>query len=178
MVKYQDAIIAAVLLGFAGFYAYEVSKISGEDFQRAAGIVYYPLLLTVSLGVASLLLLVKSLTRPEATSELGGEGETDEGSTMGSDEAKESESEGQTETGLPVRTLTGRTLPVLLGIVILAAYVLALSVVGFIAATPVMLVALLLAYGVRNWKVIASLAIGIMVVVYVIFYYLLNMQLP
>lgn len=178
MLKYQDAIIALVLLGFAGFFAYEISKISGEDFQRAQGIVYYPLLLTVSLCVTSLLLLVKSLARPEGTGELGGEGETDEGPTTGSNEVEESEREGQTETGSPVRTLASRTLPVLLGIAILAAYILALDAVGFIAATPVMLVALLLAYGVRNWKVIISISIGTMVVIYVIFYYLLNMQLP
>lgn len=176
MLKYQDAIIAVVLLGFAGLFAYEISNISAENFQRAPGIVYYPLLLTVSLSVASLLLLVKSLARPEGTG--AGEAETDEGPTMGGNEANESEPEGQSEAGSPVRTLASRTLPVLLGVVILVAYILALTMVGFIFATPVMLVALLLAYGVRNWKMIASLSIGTMVVIYAIFYYLLNMQLP
>jgi hypothetical protein len=160
MSKYQDTIIAVLLVGFAGFVAYEASRIPGEFFQRAEGIVYYPLLLSVSLAAASLLLLVKSLVRPGAATEAG------------------NEPRGDAEREPATRPFTTRILPVLLGVAILAAYVVALALVGFIVSTPVMLVALLLAYGVRDWKIIASLSIGTTAVIFLIFYYALKVQLP
>ncbi len=186
MSKYQDAIIAVLLIGLAGFFVYETSKISEESFQRAAGIVYYPLLLSISLAVASLLLLVKSLMRSRGTGEAEGEDEVtlrdeDElGSRPGSGKEvePEKESEADTDRGPAARALTGRVLPILLGVAILAAYILALGVLGFIVSTPVMLVALLLAYGVRGWKAIASLSIGATAVIYLVFYYMLGIQLP
>lgn len=186
MSKYQDTIIAVLLVGFAGFFAYETSKISEEAFRRASGIVYYPLLLSVSLAVASLLLLVKSLMRPRGAGEAEGEDEVplrDEDELgikpgSGNEAEPEKESEADTERGAAAHTLTGRVLPVLLGVAILAVYILALAFLGFIVSTPVMLVALLLAYGVRNWKVIASLSIGVTAVIYLVFYYMLGIQLP
>jgi hypothetical protein len=184
MSKYQDTIIAALLVGFAGFVAYEASRIPGEFFQRAEGIVYYPLLLSVSLAVASLILLVRSLVRPGGATEVGENEEIalrrERGTGPGSEAEAEpgKESEGDTERELPARSFTARVLPVLLGIIILAAYVVALAMVGFIFSTPVMLVALLLAYGIRDWKIIASLSIGTTAVMFLIFYYALKVQLP
>jgi hypothetical protein len=183
MSKYQDTIIAVLLVGFAGFVAYEASRIPEEFFQRAEGIVYYPLLFSASLAVASLLLLVRSLVRPGGATEAGEEEiplerEDQPGSRPGSEAEAEKESEGDGEREPAARSFTARVLPVLLGIAILAAYVVALSMVGFIVSTPVMVVALLLAYGVRDWKIIASLSIGTTAVMYLIFYYGLKVQLP
>lgn len=173
MSKYQDTIIAVLLIGFAGFFAYETSKIPEELFRRSSGIVYYPLLLSVSLAAASLLLLVKSLVRP------GGASEGELGSRSGDGREAESEkAEGDADREPATRTFAAGVLPVLLGVAILAAYVVALAMVGFIISTPVMLVALLLAYGIRNWKVIASLSVGTTAVSYLVFYYLLAIQLP
>ena len=186
MSKYQDTIIAVLLIGFAGFLAYETSKISEDAFRRNPGIVYYPLLLSVSLAAASLLLLIKSLVRPGGANQAEGEeggipvSEEEWGSRPGDGREAESEkaSERDADREPATRTFAARTLPILLGIAILAAYVVGLSMVGFIVSTPIMLVALLLAYGVRDWKVIASLSIGITAVIYLIFYYLLGIQLP
>ncbi len=182
MSKYQDTIIAVLLVGFAGFVAYEANRIPEEFFQRAEGIVYYPLLLSVSLAVASLLLLVRSLVRPGvATGEdttLGREREQGSGPGSEAEAEPEAEPEGGKEPEAAVRSVTARILPVFLGVAILAAYVVALAMVGFIVSTPVMLVALLLAYGVRDWKIIASLSIGTTAVIFLIFYYALKIQLP
>lgn len=180
MSKYQDTIIAVLLVGLAGFFAYETSKISEDAFRRAQGIVYYPLLLSVSLAGASLLLLVKSLVRPGGAGEAQGENEValrDE-DELGGTPGSGNEGEPEKERGAASRALTGRVLPVLLGVAILVVYILALAFSGFIVSTPVMLVALLLAYGVRNWKVIASLSIGVTAVLYLVFYYMLGIQLP
>ena len=180
MPKYQDTIIAALLVGFAGFVAYEASRIPGEFFQRAEGIVYYPLLLSVSLAVASLLLLVRSLVRPGRAPESGENEEITlrRERAQGSRPGSEAEAEPEGDTERPARSFTARVLPVVLGVVILAAYVVALAMVGFIVSTPVMLVALLLAYGIRDWKIIASLSIGTTAVMFLIFYYALKVQLP
>lgn len=174
MAKYQDAIIAVVLIGLAGFVVYETMNISAQYSQRASGMVYYPLLLSALFAAASLLLLVKSLVRPGGASEAEGEG----GPGSGAEAESNRELGGDTAREPAVRTFAARVLPVLLGIAILATYVLALAILGFVASTPVMLVALLLAYGVRNWKVIASLAVGTTAVIYLIFYYILAIQLP
>lgn len=174
MARYQDTIIAVLLVGFAGFFAYETSKISEEAFRRASGIVYYPLLLSVSLALTALLLMVKSLLRPREA------GEDELGSQPGS--GQEVEAEKESEAGADheaaAHTSAGSVLPVLLGVAILVAYVLSLAFLGFIVSTPVMLAALLLAYGVRSWKMIASLSIGATAVVYLVFYYVLGIQLP
>ncbi len=174
MAKYQDAIIAVVLIGLAGFVVYETMNISAQYSQRASGMVYYPLLLSALFAAASLLLLVKSLVRPRGASEAEGEG----GPGSGAEAESNRELGGDTAREPAVRTFAARVLPVLLGIAILATYVLALAILGFVASTPVMLVALLLAYGVRNWKVIASLSVGTTAVIYLIFYYILAIQLP
>ena len=186
MSKYQDTIIAVLLVGFAGFVAYEVSRIPGEFFQRAEGIVYYPLLLSVSLAVASLLLLIKSLVRPGGATEAGNEEELalERGEQLGSRSGDEKEAEpekeykGDREREPAARSFTASVLPILLGVAILTGYVVALPMVGFIVSTPVMLVALLLAYGVRDWKIIASLSVGTTAVMFLIFYYVLKVQLP
>lgn len=186
MSKYQDTIIAVLLIGFACFFAYETSQIAGQNFQRAPGMVYYPLLLIVSLAATSLLLLVKSLVRPRGATEVKSEEELSRGSKeeeLGratSEEGVEPEtaSEGATEQEPAAHTISARVLPVLLGVAILATYIFVLAIFGFIISTPVMLVALLLAYGVRDWKVITSLSIGTTAVIYLIFYYLLALQLP
>ena len=186
MSKYQETIIAVLLVGFAGFVAYEAGRIPGEFFQRAEGIVYYPLLLSGSLAVASLLLLVRTLVRPGGATEAGNEEELaperGEWSGRRSGDEKEAEPEkeykGERESEPAARSFTARVLPVLLGIAILVAYAAALTMVGFIVSTPVMLVALLLAYGVRDWKILASLSVGTTAVMFLIFYYALKVQLP
>lgn len=178
MSKYQDTIIAALLVGFACFVAYEASRIPGEFFQRAEGIVYYPLLLSVSLAVASLILLVRSLVRPGGATGVGENEEIALRRERGSRPDSEAEAEPEGDTERPARSFTARVLPVVLGVAILAAYVVALAMVGFIVSTPVMLVALLLAYGIRDWKIIASLSIGTTAVMFLIFYYALKVQLP
>jgi hypothetical protein len=185
MSRYQDAIIAVLLMGFAGFVAYEASRIPEEYFQRAEGIVYYPLLLSVSLAVASLLLLVRGLMRPRGATRAGNEeelaldrGEQSRARPGDETEAESEELKGDVEGGPAARSFTARVLPVLLGIAILAAYAVALTMVGFIVSTPVMLTALLLAYRVRDWKIIASLSIGTTAVIFLIFYYALKVQLP
>lgn len=185
MSRYQDTIIAALLIGLAGLFAYETSRIAAENFQRAPGMVYYPLLLSGSLAAASLVLFVRSLARrgkaDQERKEQKNEGEatTSQGETAPAQESEtreDIEGDGEDEQGSYTRGQ--RILPVLLGVAILAGYALALAVVGFILSTPVMLVALLLAYGVRSWKVIAFLSVGVTAVIYLSFYYLLSIQLP
>lgn len=171
MSKYQDAVIAVILIGIAGLLAYETMNISARYFQRASGMVYYPLLISASITVASLLLLIKNLVGSESAS---GEGEKDPRGGAETELDKESDPEGDPAS----RTFAARVLPIFLGIVILVVYVLALPILGFIISTVVMLVALLLAYGVRSWKMISALSVGTTAIVYLSFYYLLAIQLP
>lgn len=182
MSKYQDAIIAVLLIGLAGFFAYETSRISTEYFQRAPGIAYYPLLLSVSLAAASFLLLIRILMRPSRANETPGESRDREGDVIkdweGAVAGQEGSPENIAEDRPSSKSSINRALPVALGVVILAAYVLALGLFGFVFSTPVMLAALLLAYGVRNWKIIASLSVGTTLLIYFSFYYGLMIQLP
>lgn len=172
MSKYRDAVIAVILIGIAGLLAYETMNISAQYFQRASGMVYYPLLISVSIAVASLLLLIKNLVGSEGASGTGGE--KDPGGGKETELDKESDPEGDSAS----RTFAARVLPIFLGIMILVVYVLVLPILGFIISTVVMLVALLLAYGVRNWKMISALSVGTTAIVYLSFYYLLAIQLP
>lgn len=159
---WRDALAALVTIGFAALFAYAISMIPGEDFRRAEGIVYYPLLVCGLLLTASIALLVKSLMarqgNPEQVSEGSGEisGEADESAQGAS-------------TGF---------LRLLLGVAILAAYMAGLAMVGFILSTPVLVAALLLAYGVRDWKALLLLPLCTTGAVYLIFYYMLAVQLP
>lgn len=186
MSRYRDTIIAALLVVIVALFAYEISRISVGNFQRAPGMIYYPLLLSASLAAASLVLLIRSLVRPGKYGQAR-KRETEEGAVASQKEKTASEPEGEPEADVTEEdgeseqkpwTRRQRILPVLLGVAILSGYVVALALVGFVLSTPVMLVGLLLAYGVRSWKAIASLSVGITAVIYLSFYYLLSIQLP
>lgn len=181
MSRYHDAIIAAVLLGVAGVFTYEISNISAEHFRRAPGIVYYPLLLSAALALASLVLFARDLLPSGRENRVVApqQNEEAEGDHYGGD-AVALDNEFEEDTGVEgnARSRASTILPVLLGVFILIAYVLMLPVAGFIVSTPVMLVALLAAYGVRNWKVIVVLPTATTAIIYLAFYYMLRLQLP
>ncbi|WP_165874346.1 tripartite tricarboxylate transporter TctB family protein [Rubrobacter taiwanensis] len=173
--KYQDAIIAVLLLGFAGLFAYQAGQLPQEHVQRAPGMAIYPLLVAVAIGIASFVLLVRSLIKAEdAGSEEKQEPEVDleEGVTS----RNESEEDRSAEAGK--QRLAPHILFPIVGIAILVSYGWALEAVGYLVATPALLALLLLAYGVRSWKVIVGLSAGATAVIYLVFYYLLLIRLP
>lgn len=180
MSRYHDAIIAAVLLGLAGVFTYEISNISAEHFRRAPGIVYYPLLISAALALASLVLFARDLLPSGRENRVAApqQNEEAEGDHFGGEASADNELEKDTRLEGNARSRASTILPVLLGVFILIAYVLLLPVAGFIVSTPVMLVALLAAYGVRSWKMIFVLPIATTAVIYLAFYYMLRLQLP
>ena len=175
--KYQDAIIAVLLLGFAGLFAYQVSELPEQHVQRDRGLAIYPLVISIAIGVTSLLLLVKSLLKALRTGDADSEEEQEKRET-GEDVTLEDEPEEDKSTEMGGQSFVSRVLFPVLGIAILVGYGLAMDMVGYLVATPILLVLLLLAYRVRSWKVIAGLSVGTTVVIYLVFYYLLLVRLP
>ncbi len=177
--KYQDAIIAVLLLGFASLFAYQVSELPEQHVQRDRGLAIYPLVISIAIGVTSLLLLVKSLLKALRTGDADSEEEQEKRETeTDEDVTLEDEPEEDKSTEMGGQSLASRVLFPVLGIAILVGYGLAMGTVGYLAATPVLLVLLLLAYRVRSWKVIAGMSVGTTVVIYLVFYYLLLVRLP
>jgi nitrate reductase NapE component len=168
-----------LLLGVAGLFAYQVSELPEQHVQRDRGLAIYPLVIGIAIGVASLLLLVKSLLNALRTGEAASEEEQEKRETK-TDEDVTLEDEPQEDKSAEMEkySLASRVLFPVLGIAILVGYGWALYAAGYLVATPVLLVLLLLAYRVRSWKVIAGLSVGTTVVIYLVFYYLLLVRLP
>lgn len=177
---YQDAIIAVLLLGLAGASVYQVGELPQDHVERAPGMAIYPLTIALALGAASVLLLVKSLlkalkARPLQAAE-DQQREVGEEMVTATPEGETEGSEGREATTGQVGA-SGLLLP-LLGIAMLVAYAWALETVGYLIATPVLLLCLLFAYGVRSWIAFAGLTAGTTITIYLVFYYVLLIQLP
>ncbi len=74
--------------------------------------------------------------------------------------------------------MSGTTLRVLISIAFIVGYILLVPVVGFFTATVAYLIAHMLYLGIRPWwKPVAATA-GVLAVLYVLFEYLLRVDLP
>lgn len=177
---YQDVIIAVLLIGLAGAFVYQVSELPQDHVERAPGMAIYPLITSVALGVTSVLLFIKSLLKALRARPL--EAAEDQQREVGEEVAAATpEEEAEGVEGREATTdqvgASGLLLP-LLGIAMLVGYAWALETVGYLIATPVLLLCLLFAYGVRSWIVLAGLTAGTTITIYLVFYYALLIQLP
>lgn len=141
--------VAVALLALL-FVIFAVPTIS-DDWQTTTGSQYYtvgPGLMPTIAGLATMAFALISVMTPGTTNHLAGLMEP------------------------------GAKRQVFLLIVLGFSYIAALSLIGFLLATPIMLFAFLFGFGVRNRIVLPVVAIIAPLVIHLFFFYILNLELP
>ncbi|MEW6672279.1 MAG: tripartite tricarboxylate transporter TctB family protein [Thermodesulfobacteriota bacterium] len=158
--KKSDAVIGFILLALALFYYLSTRDLPPPSVTEKLGASFFPILLTITLAVLSVLLLAGSFFSRDSS---------DEKAAVAGGERLEEDAFSSEAISYP--TLLGT-----MGLSIL--YVALLNVTGYLATTPVFIIALVRLLGMRQWIKNIALSIILTAALYLLFGKALGVPLP
>ncbi|MEW6672288.1 MAG: tripartite tricarboxylate transporter TctB family protein [Thermodesulfobacteriota bacterium] len=158
--KKSDGIIGVILLGVAFFYYYSTRDLPPPSVTEKLGASFFPILLTITLAVLSILLLISSLRARNSS---------DGKAAIAGGDRLEEDAFAAGEISYPFLFGT-------MGLSVL--YVALLNAIGYIVSTPLFILAMVRLLGLKQWSKGIAISIVLTAVLYLLFGKALGVPLP